>query len=120
MKERCLCRFISHGPRGAAPSVCTAANDNLAAAISKNPIRLAGFAVITMSQPAAAARELTRCVKDLGFIGALVENHVDGQFDDDELTSDSGPSLKLHRSWMFQSIFTPCFPAKNIVMSLVI
>jgi predicted TIM-barrel fold metal-dependent hydrolase len=78
-------QVISHGPGEAALSVCTATNDDLAAAISKNPTRLAGFAVITMSQPTAAARELTRCVKDLGFTDAPVENH-------------SGPSLKLRRS----------------------
>jgi len=77
-------QVISHGPGEAAPSVCTAANDDLAAAISKNPTRLAGFAMLAMSEPAAAAQELRRCVKALGFVGALVENHTDGQFYDAE------------------------------------
>lgn len=70
-------QVISHGPGEASPSVCTAANDDLATAISKNPTRLAGFTMITMSQPAAAVRELIRCVQELGFVGTLVENHVD-------------------------------------------
>jgi len=102
-------QVISHGPGEAAPSVCTAANDDLAAAISKNPTRLAGFAMITMSQPAAAARELTRCVQELGFVGALVENHVDGQFYDDErfwpVFETADVPIYIH----------PCFPAENMV-----
>jgi hypothetical protein len=77
-------QVISHDPGEASPSVCKAANDDLAAAVSKHPTRLVGFAMITMSQPAVAARELTRCVQELGFVGALVENHVDGEFCDGE------------------------------------
>ena len=67
--------------------------------------------MITMSQPVAAARELARCVRELSFVGALVENHADGQFYDDE---GFWPSLKLRRSWMFQYIH-PCFPAEKTV-----
>ncbi|KAK9492624.1 hypothetical protein V1508DRAFT_397681 [Lipomyces doorenjongii] len=29
-----------------------------------------------MSEPAAAAKELECCVKELGFVGALVDNHL--------------------------------------------
>jgi 2,3-dihydroxybenzoate decarboxylase len=48
------------------------ANDVLAAEIAKRPDRFAGFAALPMQDPEAAARELTRCVKELGFVGALV------------------------------------------------
>jgi gamma-resorcylate decarboxylase len=48
------------------------ANDFLAENIAKNPKRLKGFAALPLQDPQAAARELTRCVKDLGFCGALV------------------------------------------------
>ena len=48
------------------------ANDHLAENIAKNPRRLKGFAALPMQDPQAAARELTRCVKELGFCGALV------------------------------------------------
>src|SRR3954465_6591087 len=48
------------------------ANDHLAAEIAKRPDRFAGFAALPMQDPAAAAEELTRCVKELGFVGALV------------------------------------------------
>jgi len=52
--------------------VAREANDVMAAEIQKRPDRFAGFAALPMQDPDAAARELTRCVKDLGFVGALV------------------------------------------------
>lgn len=47
-------------------------NDYLAKNIAKNPKRLKGFATLPLQDPDAAAHELTRCVRDLGFCGALV------------------------------------------------
>jgi len=52
--------------------VAREANDVLAAEIKKRPDRFAGFAALPMQDPDEAARELTRCVKELGFAGALV------------------------------------------------
>src|SRR6516165_8789865 len=40
--------------------------------IAKKPKRLKGFATLPLQDPDAAAQELTRCVRDLGFCGALV------------------------------------------------
>ncbi len=48
------------------------ANDALAAEMRKRPDRFAGFAALPMQDPEAAAAELTRCVKELGMVGALV------------------------------------------------
>ena len=48
------------------------ANDVLAEAIAVHPRRFAGFAALPMQDPDAAAAELTRCVRDLAFKGALV------------------------------------------------
>jgi len=48
------------------------ANDYLAENIAKYPKRLKGFAALPLQDPQAAAQELTRCVKELGFCGALV------------------------------------------------
>jgi len=53
-------------------SVAQKANDHLAEQIAKNPKRLKGFASLPLQDPQAAARELTRCIKELGFCGALV------------------------------------------------
>ena len=50
-------------------------NDYLAENIAKNPKRLKGFATLPLQDPEAAAQELTRCVRDLGFYGALVNGY---------------------------------------------
>ena len=47
-------------------------NDYLAEHNAKYPKRLKGFAALPMQDPQAAAQELTRCVRELGFCGALV------------------------------------------------
>jgi 2,3-dihydroxybenzoate decarboxylase len=57
-----------------AQAIATArrANDHLAEHVAKHPNRLKGFAALPMQDPQIAARELTRCIKELGFCGALV------------------------------------------------
>ena len=59
------------------------ANDFLAAEIAKNPTRYAGFAHLAMQEPEAAADELERCVRQLGFKGALINGHTNGVYLDD-------------------------------------
>jgi 2,3-dihydroxybenzoate decarboxylase len=56
----------------AAVETAQRANDALAEAIARRPDRFAGFAALPMQDPDAAARELTRGVRELGFKGALV------------------------------------------------
>ena len=53
-------------------AVAQQANDALAAEVRKRPDRFASFAALPMQDPEAAAAELTRCVKELGMVGALV------------------------------------------------
>lgn len=77
-------QIVSHGPLEASRKICRAANDELAAAIAKNPTRLAGFALLPVGEPHLAADELDRCVKNHGFVGTLVDNHHEGKFYDDE------------------------------------
>ncbi|KAL7893552.1 hypothetical protein HDV63DRAFT_387395 [Trichoderma sp. SZMC 28014] len=83
-KGKVSLQILSHAPGDFTRDECALGNDELAAAVRKNPGRLAGFAMLPMSDPIAASQELERCVRDLGFVGALVENHVDGVFFDDE------------------------------------
>jgi predicted TIM-barrel fold metal-dependent hydrolase len=59
-------------------------NDAAAAAISKYPDRFLGFAALPMRDPAAAARELERTVRDLDFVGALINGNVNGRYLDDK------------------------------------
>jgi predicted TIM-barrel fold metal-dependent hydrolase len=55
-------------------------NDALAEAGTRHPTRYRGFAHLPMLVPGAAADELERTVKQLGFHGALVNGATDGRF----------------------------------------
>jgi 2,3-dihydroxybenzoate decarboxylase len=55
-----------------AVSVAQRSNDILAEHVGRHPTRLGGFAALPMQDPEAAARELERCVKQLGFHGFMV------------------------------------------------
>jgi len=66
------------GPDGVA--IAREMNDHLAAAVARNPKRFAGFAVLPMQSPDAAAAELVRAVKELGFAGALINGTTEGRF----------------------------------------
>jgi len=58
--------------RALASETARRANDVLAEAIAAHPRRFAGLAALPMQDPDAASAELTRCVRDLAFKGALV------------------------------------------------
>jgi 2,3-dihydroxybenzoate decarboxylase len=68
--------------------VAREANDHLAAEIARRPDRFAGFAALPLQDPEAAATELTRCVKELGFVGALVNGFSQGGKPDSALYYD--------------------------------
>ena len=55
-------------------------NDRLAAVIRERPDRYGGFAHLPMAAPEAAADELERTVRDLKFLGAMVNGVTDGRF----------------------------------------
>jgi gamma-resorcylate decarboxylase len=55
-----------------ATNVARRANDILAEHVVRHPKRLGGFAALPMQDPGGAARELERCVKQLGFHGFMV------------------------------------------------
>ena len=55
-------------------------NNHLATAIKRHPDRFAGFAVLPMQSPDAIPAEFKRAVKDLGFVGALVNGTTEGRF----------------------------------------
>ncbi len=59
------------------------ANDQLAAAVAAHPDRFAGFATLPMTDPGAAADELERAVRSLGFKGAMINGTTNGRFLDD-------------------------------------
>jgi len=55
-------------------------NDFLALEIQKRPNRYSGFGHVPLQDPAAAADELERCVRELGFCGVMVNGHSNGVY----------------------------------------
>ncbi len=54
-----------------ANEIARRANDYLAEQVRKNPTRFQALAALPLQDPDMAAKELQRCVKDLGMVGAL-------------------------------------------------
>lgn len=72
-------------PPNAGPALARDYNDRLKAIVNDRPDRFAGFAHLPMTAPEAAADELERCMKDLGFCGALINGLTEDRFLDDPL-----------------------------------
>jgi predicted TIM-barrel fold metal-dependent hydrolase len=71
-------------PAADAVPLARAVNDELAEAIRHHPQRLAGFAALPTAEPAAAADELERVVREYHFVGAVINGHCQGRRLDDE------------------------------------
>lgn len=67
-------------PANVAPALTTAANDTMAEAVEAYPGRFAAFATLPTAVPDAAADELRRCVRELGFVGTMIMGRTDGEF----------------------------------------
>lgn len=83
-------QVLSHGAPSAqkldasiAVDLTKRVNDRLAEAVARHPHRFAGFAALPTAVPEAAADELERCVKQLGFKGAMICGLTNGIFHDD-------------------------------------
>ena len=98
-------------PAQEAASICRKANDILAGVVKKHPDRFAAFATLPMADPAAAAEELERCVREYGFVGALITGTWQGKFYDDPMffpLFERAAKLDVPISWH------PEFPAAKI------
>ncbi|MCO6381278.1 amidohydrolase family protein [Oceanicola sp. 502str15] len=69
-------------PAETAVEAARQANDFLAAKVAMRPERLSGLASLPMHDPEAAVAELQRAVKELGFLGCLVNGHTHGTYYD--------------------------------------
>ena len=58
-------------------------NDFLAEKIQLNPKRYSGFAHLALQDPKEATAELERCVRELGFRGAMINGQSNGVYLDD-------------------------------------
>ncbi len=63
-------------------------NDKMAEAATLHPDRFGAFASLPMQDPDAAAKELTRCVKELGFKGAMVNGFTQKDVPDSAIYYD--------------------------------
>ncbi len=59
-------------------------NDFLVEKIARHPTRYRGFAHLGMQQPKEDAKELERCVKEFGFVGALINGQTNGRYLDED------------------------------------
>jgi predicted TIM-barrel fold metal-dependent hydrolase len=72
-------------------------NDAVAEAVARHPTRFQALATLPVSVPEAAARELERCVKTLGFKGAMLCGRVGTRnLDHPELSSIFASAAELH------------------------
>jgi 2,3-dihydroxybenzoate decarboxylase len=58
-------------------------NDFLAEKIATRPDRYRGFAHLALQDPKEAAKELDRCVRQLGLCGAMINGHSNGRYLDE-------------------------------------
>lgn len=84
-------QVMSHCPPGAqafeaaeAATLAREVNDRLYDTVKSRPDRFAAFATLPTPDPGAAADELERCVKELGFKGAMIHGLTNGLFIDDK------------------------------------
>jgi predicted TIM-barrel fold metal-dependent hydrolase len=61
-------------------AVLRGVHDELATAVKAHSDRFAAFATPGLKDPAAAVKELNRCIRDLGFKGLLLDGTTDGKF----------------------------------------
>ena len=66
-----------------ANALAISTNDELDAACKQHPDRYTPLCAVAPQDPAAAAKELERCVKQLGMKGAVVNSHTKGEYLDD-------------------------------------
>lgn len=103
-------QVLSHVPSDPTPEVAAATNDRLAQSIAAAPNRLAGFATLPLCDPDAAAAELERCVKGLGFAGALIDAHHRGRTYDDKVY---WPVFEAAQALGCVVYIHPAFPAEG-------
>ncbi len=105
-----------------AVSLAVETNDDIAEISASHPDRFRGLAFLPLQDPAAAVRELERCMRDLGFTGALVGTHVDGRDWDDpallpvlEAARDLGAFVFFHPTRGRANRFLTRYHLRNLI-----
>jgi aminocarboxymuconate-semialdehyde decarboxylase len=109
-------------PAADAILMATEVNDDIADVISQHPDRYRGLAFLPLQDPQASVAELERCVRDLGFDGAIVGTHVDGtDWDSPDLfpvlqaANDLGALLFVHPTRGRAQPFLQNYHLKNLI-----
>ena len=98
-------------PAEVAVGLVRAANDALASSVRANPARFSGFAALPWQKPEAAAEELERAVKELGFVGSLLQGRPGLTFLDDPFYE---PVLAKHNDLKVPLYLHPGFPLPQV------
>jgi aminocarboxymuconate-semialdehyde decarboxylase len=105
-----------------ATSLAVETNDDIAEIAAGHPDRFRGLAFLPLQDPAAAVAELERCMRDLGFAGALVGTHVDGKDWDDpalfpvlEAAKDLGAFVFFHPTRGRANPFLTRYHLRNLI-----
>ncbi len=69
-------------------------NDITASLASEYPGRFRAFGTLPLQDPAAAVMELERCVKELGFVGVMIQGHSNFEYLDEMQFDDVWASLE--------------------------
>jgi 2,3-dihydroxybenzoate decarboxylase len=86
------------------------ANDFLGCEIEKCPDRYQGFAHIALQDPLAAAAELERCVKQLGFKGAMINGQTLGHYLDERQFDPFWAKAEALQTWVYLHPADPLQP----------
>lgn len=87
--------YLAHADAGLAADFARRHNDALAALVARHPGRLAGLAQVPTQDPAAAAAEAVRAVRDLGLVGIAIGTDLGRPLDAPELDALWGAALAL-------------------------
>lgn len=71
--------FCYDAPQDSGLAIAAAQNDAIAEMVDNHPDRFVGCATVPLQDPEAAARELNRCYRDLGFRGVEIGTNVVGR-----------------------------------------
>lgn len=87
-------------------------NEILSEGIRKHPDRFRGLAALPTAAPEEAAREIERCKKLGGFVGIIINGHINGHYLDEPQFE---PVLEAAEKWNMPIYIHPAIPPKPIL-----
>ena len=105
-------QVVSYTPIHLTVSESKIANNELAEGVKSNPTRFAAFAALPLCDIMAAVAELERGITELGFVGALIPNHLNGEFYDNERF---WPMFRKAEELNVPIYLHPTFPSEEMI-----